>query len=188
MVSGGGDMRWTERLRDNSTCAFFECESARVGTAGVSKPGISTDVRGPPLEAGCLGALSKNGFSSSVLGVMGDDSTDELSADVPGVLRNVRSPAKSESPAELMDEPEEADEVPETFRAMSGYVCACTLVVEISSVGSEIWLRSMRPWSLTLPPGGPSLPRFARAVSARASAMVDDILTGSKDVSVEEKV
>lgn len=124
-----------------------------------------------------FGALLKKPFNSSVLGVMGDDSIEELSADVPGVLRNVRSAEKSESPAELIDEPEEADDDPETIRTMSGYVWACTLVVEINSVGSEICVRSMRPWSLTLPPGGPSLLRLARWVNARARAMVEDAMS-----------
>ena len=32
----------------------------------------------------------------------------------------------------------------------------------------------MRPWSLTLPPGGASLLRLAREVSARARAMVEE--------------
>jgi len=175
MELGGGDMRWTDRLRDSSTCAFFECDNARFGIAGVSKGGMSPEVRVPAVVADRCGPLSKKSFSSSVFGVIGDDSTDELSADVPGVLRYVRSAAKSESPAELMEEPEEADDDPETFRTISGYVCACTLVVEINSVGSEICVRSMRPWSLTLPPGGPSLVRLVRCVKARARAMVDAI-------------
>ena len=76
----------------------------------------------------------------------------------------------------MIDDPEEPDEEPETFRTMSGYVWACTLVVEINSVGSEICVRSMRPWSLTLPPGGPSLLRLARCVSARARAMVEEAI------------
>ena len=138
MMLGGGDIRWTDRLRDSSTCAFFECERARSGIAGVSNAGRLSDVRVPAVVADRFGALSKKPFSSSVLGVMGDDSIDELSADVPGVLRNARSLEKSESPAELMDEPEEAEEDPETLRTISGYVWACTLVVEINSVGSEI--------------------------------------------------
>jgi hypothetical protein len=76
-----------DRLRDSSTCAFFECDSARLGIAGVSKVGMSPDVRVPAVVADRSGVLSKKPFSSSVLGVMGDDSIDELSADVPGVLR-----------------------------------------------------------------------------------------------------
>jgi len=77
----------------------------------------------------------------------------------------------------LIDEPDEAEDDPETFRTMSGYVWACTLVVEINSVGSEICVRSMRPWSLTLPPGGPSLLRLVRCVSARARARVEDAIS-----------
>jgi hypothetical protein len=76
-----------DRLRESSTCAFFECDGARWGIAGVSKVGRSPDVRVPAVVADCFGALSKKPLSSSVLGVMGDDSIDELSADVPGVLR-----------------------------------------------------------------------------------------------------
>lgn len=110
MLFGGGDILCTERLRDRSTCAFFECDSARVGIAGVSKVGISVDAWEPPVDAG---PLSKKGLSSSV-GVMGDDPMNELSAEVAGVLRQLRSAAKSESPAELIDEPEEAVEEPET--------------------------------------------------------------------------
>jgi hypothetical protein len=177
MVLGGGDIRWTDRLRDSSTCAFFECERARFGIAGVSNVGRSPDVRVPAIVADLLGALSKKPFSSSVLGVMGDDSIDELSADVLGVLRKARSAEKSESPAELMDEPDESEGDPETLRTISGYVWACTLVVEINSVGSEICVRSMRPWSLTLPPGGPSLFRLAREVSARAREKVEDAIS-----------
>jgi len=123
---------------------------------------MSLDVRVPAVVADRFGALSKKVESSSLWGVMGDESIDELSADVAGVLRYVRSAEKSESPAELIDEPEEAVDDPETFRTMSGYVWACTLVVEINSVGREICVRSIRPWSLMLPPGGPSLLRLVR--------------------------
>ena len=87
MVFGGGDIIWTDRLRDNSTCAFFECDSARFGIAGVSKVGMSLDVRVPAVVADCFGALSKKPLSSSVFGVMGEDSIDELCADVAAVLR-----------------------------------------------------------------------------------------------------
>lgn len=177
MVFGGGDIRWIDRLRDSSTCAFLECDGARLGTIGVSNVGISMDVRGPAVLADRLGALSKKPLSSSVFGVMGDDSIDELSADVPGVLRKPRSAEKSESPAELIDAPEEADDEPETFRTISGYVWACTLVVEINSVGSEICVRSIRPCSLTLPPDGPSLWRLVRCVNARARAMVEEAIS-----------
>lgn len=84
---GGGDILRIDRLRDSSTCAFFECESARCGIAGVSKVGMSVDVRVPAVVADLFGALSKKPLSSSAFGVMGDDSMDELSADVAGVLR-----------------------------------------------------------------------------------------------------
>ena len=87
MALGGGVNRWIDLLRDSSTCAFLECESALLGTAGASKDGMSPERREPAVVADRFGALSKNPFSSSVLGVMGDESTDELSADVAGVLR-----------------------------------------------------------------------------------------------------
>lgn len=74
-------------MRDSSTCAFLECDSARLGTAGVSNVGISAEVRVPADVAERFGALSKKPLSSSVFGVMGDDSIEELSADVAGVLR-----------------------------------------------------------------------------------------------------
>jgi hypothetical protein len=48
---------------------------------------MSTEVRVPAVVADRFGALSKKPLSSSVFGVMGDDSKEELSADVAGVLR-----------------------------------------------------------------------------------------------------
>lgn len=50
------------------------------------------------------------------------------------------------------------------------------MVVEINPVGDEICVRSMRPWSLTLPPVGPSLLRLVRFVNARARAIVEEAI------------
>ena len=140
MLVGGGDRRWIDRFRDNSTWAFFEWDGARCGMAGVSRLKLKLG----EAMAGRTGVIfaSKNDFASvaGVTGVAGPLlSTEEVSLLV--LLRKLRSMVeKSESLAELIDP---ADD-PETSR-MSGAVKAWTLVVEISSVGKEIRLRSMVP-------------------------------------------
>ena len=74
--------------------------------------------------------------------MIGDDSIEELSAEVAGVLRKLLEiDEKSESSAErkeALDEALEADR-------MSGALSAWTFVVDRSSVGSEILERSMVP-------------------------------------------
>jgi len=47
---GGGDMRDIDRLRESSTCAFFECERARLGIAGASLE-LLLDGRTPAMVA-----------------------------------------------------------------------------------------------------------------------------------------
>jgi hypothetical protein len=75
-------------------------------------------------------------------GVMGEDSMEDVSGEVAGVLRKLREMwEKSDSSAERR---EALDDVLEMER-MSGAFRACTLVVERSSVGSEILERSMVP-------------------------------------------
>jgi hypothetical protein len=73
---------------------------------------------------------------------MGDDSVEEVSGEVAGVLRKLlEMDEKSESSAErkeALDEALEADRI-------SGALKAWTLVVERSSVGKEILERSMVP-------------------------------------------
>lgn len=74
--------------------------------------------------------------------MIGDDSTDEVSGEVVGVLRKLlEMDEKSESSAERK---EAFDDALETDR-ISGALNACTLVVERSSVGKEILERSMVP-------------------------------------------
>jgi len=77
-----------------------------------------------------IGMLSKNPLLES-------RSTGDESGDVAGVSRKLRDVEElSESCAESIDAFEEAVSV-----AISGAFKACTLVVEMSSVGSEIRLR-----------------------------------------------
>jgi len=168
-----------DRLRESSTCAFFECERARLGSAGASKVRGLLDSRVPAVVAERFGIVSKKPVapSNGVIGVTGDES---MSGKVAGVLRKLRSMVeKSESWFELMEELDEPDDDVEIDR-MSGAVRAWTLVVEISSVGREIKLRLMVPAGyLTDPPlvgidvSWLRLPRF---VNARARAMVEDAI------------
>jgi hypothetical protein len=48
---------------------------------------MSSEVPVPAIVVNRFGALSKKPLSSSVFGVMGDDSMEKLSADVAGVPR-----------------------------------------------------------------------------------------------------
>ena len=177
MERGGGDILCIDLLRDSSTCAFLECDNARLGTDGMSSEdewsfdSVSTAV------VGLLGVSKKSRSSLSwgVVGVMGDESMDELSADKLGVLRKARSIwEKSES-----DEPSiEPDDL--FFRVgMSGAFNAWTFVVEMSSVGREMRFRSKRPFGcLILRPrdGAAGSVRLARLVKALARAMVVDAM------------
>jgi len=139
-----------DRLRDSSTCAFFECDGERCGSTGTSKPGgVAGGERGPGIDI-TGGFTSKNDLTSSiggVVGVMGEESIEDVS--VPELFRKLRSIVeKSESLPECIDEPED----PEILR-ISGAVKAWTFVVEISSVGREIRWRLMVPGAyLTLVP------------------------------------
>lgn len=78
---------------------------------------------------------------SGVTGVIGEDSTDEVSVDELGEL------IKSESMCEKSRSLREAfhDPVGDIKVLMSGAVSAWTFVVEMSSVGSEIRFRSIVP-------------------------------------------
>jgi hypothetical protein len=103
----------------------------------VSKLGDMTEGR-----IGLVCFRSKNDLASvaGVTGVAGPLlSTEELS--LPVLVRKLRSIVeKSESFADEID----PEDDPEMFR-MSGAVSAWTLVVEISSVGREMRLRSIVP-------------------------------------------
>lgn len=86
--------------------------------------------------------VSKNALRGAGSGVMGDDSIDEVSGDVAGVLSRLLEKAEnSESSAERMDALDEALEMDR----MSGALSAWTLVVERSSVGKEMLERLMVP-------------------------------------------
>jgi len=104
---GGGLNLDFDRLRDNSTCAFFVCEGTRLGISGASNPNTSSAI------AECLGAASKKLLSVA----MGEDSADEQSGDVAGESRKLRvMDDMSESLADLIEEFDD-----EEFRlAMSG--------------------------------------------------------------------
>lgn len=126
-------------------------------------------------RSGVVCFRSKNDLASvaGVTGVAGPLlSTEELS--LPALVRKLRSMVeKSES---LLDETEPADE-PEILR-ISGAVKAWTLVVEISSVGREMRLRSIVPGAyLTVVLRGMgtccSTLRLTRLVKAREIDMVD---------------
>jgi len=177
---GGGDIRWVDRLRDNDACTskafFFECDSARCGIAGASRDGAVAEVRVPVVVADRFEVLPKKSFASVSIGVIGvtgdDESMDELSADIMGVLRKLRSMVeKSESLLEPIEAPEEP-----LSEEMSGAVRAWTFVVEINSVGREFKLRSI--YLMLFPRTGvESSSLFARffrvrLVKALASAMV----------------
>jgi len=141
-------MRWIDRLRDSSTCAFLEWDGARLGIAGASSPGDAT-IAGRA-GTGCF--ASKNDLASSVAGVTGVAgpllSMDEVS--LPALLRKLRSMVEK-SEESLLKERETAEE-PEALR-ISGAFKACTLVVEINSVGSDMRLRLIVPKEcLTLVP------------------------------------
>lgn len=125
---------------------------------------------------------SKNELAPSVAGVTGVAgpllSTDELS--FPVLERKLLSMVeKSES---LADEIDPVDD-PEVLR-MSGAVKACTLVVEINSVGKEMRVRSMVPDGyLTvalLCIGSCSMLRRTRLVNAREIDIVDDDREGGR--------
>lgn len=107
--------------------------------AGVSNAG---EARAGTAEIGSFALKKALPLSlAGVIGVAGPLlSIDEAS--LPELLRKLRSMVeKSDSlPLEMI----EADEEPETLR-ISGAVNACTLVVEINSVGREIKLRLIVP-------------------------------------------
>lgn len=145
----------------------MECDNARLGRTGASSIVTLPDVRGDADVADRLiGLISKKSLispSSGVVGVVGDESIEEVSpaGERMGVPRE-----KSESL------PECTEEVDEVCRLLiSGAVRACTLVVEINSVGSEIKLRSKTfVWCLSRV-ASVSLLRLTRLVKARARAM-----------------
>ncbi len=145
---------------------------------GVSKRGDEAIVG--RAETDCF--TSKKDRESSLAGVTGVagpllSMEEESLALLLPLLRKLRSMVeKSES---LLDEIEPVEE-PEALR-MSGAVKACTFVVEINSVGSEMRLRLIVPGAyLTLVPrwgeSGWSTLRLLRRVNARAKAMVDDMV------------
>jgi len=86
MLFGGGDILCIDLLRDNSTCAFLECDNARSGTTGASRDGAVADVRVAVVDLFVVTEKkSFTSFSIEVNGVIGDESRDELSADFAGV-------------------------------------------------------------------------------------------------------
>jgi len=116
---------------------------------------------------------SKNALRWVGSGVMGEDSMEELSAEVVGVLRKLLEvEEKSEPSAERR---EALDEVLDADR-MSGAFSAWTLVVESSSVGREILERSMVPAAYLKEPSEASCWRLARLVKALASDMVEEAI------------
>lgn len=118
---------------------------------------------------------SKKDLMSSLAGVMGVAgpllSIEEES--LPTLLRKLRSMVEKSESIEDMSEPAED---PDTLR-MSGAVKACTLVVEMSSVGNDMRLRLMVPGGyLTVFPrttGVWSSLRLLRLVKARARDIVE---------------
>jgi len=113
---------------------------------------------------------------------MGDDSIDEVSGEVHGELMKLREICeKSESSPDRNDELDEDDEID----LISGAVRARTFVVEINSVGREIWPRWMVPvGNLTLPSrvgsGAGTSERLARLVRALARAIVEEDIVNCK--------
>src|ERR1700709_970352 len=84
---GGGDRHCIDRFRGNSTGAFFDCDGARCGEAGVSKPGEAIGGR-----TGEVSFRSKNDLASvaGVIGVAGPLlSTEDVS--LPVLVRKLRS-------------------------------------------------------------------------------------------------
>jgi hypothetical protein len=176
IVVGGGVRRDDERLRARSWWACFEWETARWGREGVSLEAVPADERLPDAVFDLFGdvAVSKNPLRWTGSGEIGDDSIEEVSGEVAGVLRKLLEVEEKSEPSaerrETLDEPLETD-------LMSGAFKAWTLVVERSSVGNEILERSMVPAAyLKWVSEGPveaSCWRFARLVKALASAMVE---------------
>jgi len=123
---------------------------------------------------------SKNPFASSLAGVMGltgDDAIDDESGVVADELRKLRSMVEnSESLLELIEEPEEDEEI----LRISGAVRAWTFVVEISSVGRDMRLRLMVPAGyrtvIARLGGDCGSLRLARLVTARARAFADEAI------------
>ena len=144
MTVGGGVRRDIERFRARSWCAFFECERSRLGRAGVESldDEVLLDERATRV-ADRLGIepFEKN-FPFPFSGVVGVDSIEDVSGEVAGVRRDLSEAGeRSESSPDRTDE---LDEVLEADRT-SGALSACTLVVEISSVGREIFERWIVP-------------------------------------------
>jgi len=167
-----------DRLWESSRWAFFECDSARLGIAGASIVGTPTVIRVPALVADRLGLLSKKPAIpelTGMFGVTGDDSVEDVSGDERGVPKKLRSMVeKSESWFELMDEPEDDVEIDR----MSGALRACTFVVDNSSVGREIWFRSIVPFGYLTVAARTTIDvswvRLVRLVKARARATVEE--------------
>lgn len=171
---GGGVILWIDFLHDSSTCAFLEWEGARCGTAGTSgidSVAITTGPRRTFLE-------SKKDLERSmggVIGVTGDDdpSIEESSLLEPRKLLSMVE--KSESFAELIESPEDVEV---EIDRISGAVNAWTLVVEMSSVGSEIISRLMVPGAYLVVPDLVSVDgssRFMRLVIALANDIVKNV-------------
>jgi len=101
----------------------------------------------------------------------GDDSIDDAGVVVAESMKLREMVVKSESPLDVMEELDDAEEEMALRSQMFGAFKALTLVVEISSVGSDMVSLLIVP--LTLPSRVGTCfsllkPRFVRFVSARA--------------------
>lgn len=101
-------MRWIDLFLDSSTCAFLECDGARLGTTGVSGVGIEVSTIGVGVAF-----RSKNDLECSiggVIGVAGDEmSIEESSLPFPRKLRSMVE--KSESFPECIESLEDFVEI-----------------------------------------------------------------------------
>jgi len=171
---GGGDRRDIDRLRESSTCAFFECDRARLGRAGASRE-LLLEGRAPAK------VFERCGMSKKLTVVLASVETGDVSTDDAGVVAAESSMklreivVKSESLPDMIEELDDVVEPEVPLRSlMFGAFRALTLVVESNSVGSEMRFLLMVPAAyLTLPSrvGVVAvwlMPRFVRFVSARA--------------------
>lgn len=117
-VLGGGVILDRERLRASSWCDFLVWESARCGTAGASLDD-PLDERVIPAVVAAREGVEKNSERWFGSGVLREDSTEEVSAEVIGVMRKLREICeKSDSSADRREEFEDDDEI----ERMSGAV------------------------------------------------------------------
>jgi hypothetical protein len=173
-VDGGGVILWIDFLHDSSTWAFLEWEGARCGTAGTSGIDSVAIMTGP----GRTFLESKKDLERStagVIGVAGDDDPSTEESSLLELRKLLSMVEKSESFAELIESPEDVEV---EIDLMSGAVNAWTLVVEMSSVGSEIISLLMVPGAYLEVPdlvGVDASSRFMRLVKALANDIVKNV-------------